>query len=73
MENKSFLYVPEVFTRLVREGIEANIHYEFAKKGLGVLTENEAREDIVYWKERMSEFYKKLGWDSKLIEIMNNN
>ena len=72
MGNLDDFYVPEL-TRLMREGIEINVHYELARRGLGVLTLKEAKEDYIFWKERISMFYNKLGWNSNLVNLLDNN
>ena len=65
-------YVPEVFTRLIKEGLKIYENYARDKINEGVLTLGEIREDMTYWKESMSLFYENLGWDSKLIKILGN-
>ncbi len=66
-------YLPEILTRLIREGFEVRNRYETAKRGKGVLTLCEAEEDFIYWKERMHKVYEMLGWDSKLVDFLVNN
>jgi len=68
----SFSYAPEVLTRLFRERLDICENYVLAKINKGVLTLEEVMEDNAYWKERMSMFYENMGWDSKLIEILDN-
>ncbi|MBU1989077.1 MAG: hypothetical protein KKD94_06390 [Nanoarchaeota archaeon] len=66
-------YDSEILTRLIREGFEITTHYELAKRGLGVITIEEAEDDYVFWKDRLGAFYERLGWNPKLVEILNNN
>jgi len=65
-------YVPEILVNFIKEGIELNVHYELAKRKLGGLTAMEVQEDLDYWKDRLSHFYQYLGWNPKLIKILNN-
>ena len=72
MNLMSSSYAPEILIRLIREGIEIYKNKTLFEIDRGVLTLGEIKEDIGYWKERMSLLYESLGWDSKLIKILDN-
>lgn len=67
-------YAPEICVRLMREGIKSGVQYELSKRGLGVLTFNEAEKSFNYCKERIKRFFYNMGWDSRLVDkIINLN
>ena len=72
MNLMSSSYAPEILTRLIREGIEIYKNNALFEIDRGVLTLGEIKEDIGSLKERMSLLYESLGWDSKLIKILDN-
>ena len=70
-------YVPKILVNFIKKGIELNVYYELVKRNLikqnqGILTEEEIKEDLLYLKDRLSLFYQNLGWNLKLIKILNN-
>ena len=71
MENSDS--TPGILTRLFRERIELAEYSALAKKGLGVLTLKEVNENFCYWEERMKLLYEKMGWDSNLVNLLDNN
>jgi hypothetical protein len=73
MANLDEFYAPEIIIRLIKESNEIAVYGALAKIGKGVLTSNEVKEDCAYWKERMIDLYNKLGWNSKLIDLLNDN
>ena len=72
IKEKNSQYTPEIYTKLTGEGLKRSWNRALASKGIGYLTSKEADEDFDYWIERMTRFYKNVGWDSKLIRLLIN-